>query len=71
MINNKIIEDKELLRKCLIFYNMVGGGEDIDNISYENIENINFTKFKTQLKPLLHKNDKFIWMRPKLMSSAT
>lgn len=59
MINNKIIENKELLRKCLIFYNMIGGDQDIDNISFENVESINFTKFKTQLRPVLSKNDKF------------
>ncbi len=59
MIDGNIIEDKDLLRKCLIFYNMVGGEQDIDDISFENIENINFTKFKTQLKPVLAKNDRF------------
>ncbi len=59
MIDGNIIEDNDLLRKCLIFYNMVGGEQDIDDISFENIENINFTKFKTQLKPVLAKNDRF------------
>ncbi len=59
MINSNIIEDNDLLRKCLIFYNMVGGEKDIDDISFENIESINFAKFKTQLKPVLAKNDKF------------
>ncbi len=59
MIIEKIIEDTDLLRKCLIFYNMVGGEEDIDDISFENIENINFKKFKTQLKPVLGKTEKF------------
>ena len=59
MINSNIIEDSNLLRKCLIFYNMVGGEQDIDDISFENIESINFAKFKTQLKPVLAKNDKF------------
>ena len=59
MINNKIIVNKELLRKCLIFYNMVGGDQDIDSISFENVEGINFKKIKTQLRPVLAKNDKF------------
>ena len=62
MIDNNIIKDekeKNLLKKCLIFYNMVGGEQDIDNLSFKNIEEINFTKFKTQLKPVLAKNDKF------------
>lgn len=59
MINKGIIQDNNLLRKCLIFYNMVGGEGDIDNVSYENINRINFTKFKMQLKPVLAKSDKF------------
>ncbi len=59
MINGNIIEDSNLLRKCLIFYNMVGGEQDIDDISFEKIESLNFTKFKTQLKPVLAKSDKF------------
>lgn len=59
MIGNKIIENRDLLRKCLIFYNMVGGEQDIDDISFEKIESINFTKFKTQLRPVLAKTDKF------------
>ena len=59
MINGKIIEDDVLLRKCLIFYNMVGGERDIDEVSFENIERINFAKFRSQLRPVLAKNDKF------------
>ncbi len=59
MIQNDVITDIDLLRKCVIFYNMVGGEQDIDHISFEKIESINFTKFKTQLKPVLAKTDKF------------
>ncbi len=61
MIENKIINDKEmnLLKKCLIFYNMVGGEQDIDKLTFDNIENLSFKKFKTQLKPVLSKTDKF------------
>ncbi len=59
MISNEIIDDSDLLRKCLIFYNMVGGEQDIGDISFEKIESINFTKFKTQLRPVLAKTDKF------------
>ena len=59
MVNNGLIKDKELLKKCLIFYNMVGGEQDIDNLDYSNIENINFIKFKTQLKPVISKIDDF------------
>ena len=59
MIESNVIKDMELLRKCLIFYNMVGGEQDIDNLTYNNIEKLNFMKFKTQLKPVISKTDKF------------
>jgi len=59
MIENKVIKDKILLKKCLIFYNMIGGEQDIDNLTYSNIEKLNYMKFKTQLKPVIAKNDKF------------
>lgn len=59
MIENNIVIDNEMLKKCLIFYNMIGGEQDIDNLTFENIEKINFIKFKTQLKPVISKNDKF------------
>ena len=49
----------ELLRKCLIFYNMSGGNQSIDNVSYDTLNSLNYYKFKTQLKPLLKKSDKF------------
>ncbi len=38
---------------------MIGGEQDIDNLSFENIEKITFTNFKTQLKPVIAKSDKF------------
>ena len=59
MIESNIVKDKELLKKCTIFYNMIGGEQDIDNLSFKNIENINFLKYKTQLKPVISKNDNF------------
>lgn len=59
MIENNVIKNETLLKKCLIFYNMVGGERDIDNISFDNIKRIDFNKFKTQLKPVISKNDKF------------
>lgn len=59
MIENNIIKNTTTLKKCLIFYNMIGGEQDIDNLSFENIEKITFTKFKTQLKPVIAKSDKF------------
>lgn len=66
MIENNVIKDMELLRKCLIFYNMVGGEKDIDNLTYNNIEKLNFMKFKTQLKPVISKTDKFDFEQAKI-----
>ena len=59
MIEQNVISDMTLLKKCLIFYNMVGGEQDIDNLNFENINRIDFKKFKTQLKPVISKSDKF------------
>lgn len=59
MIEHNAIADKDLLRKCLIFYNAIGGDYDIQQLDYKNIERLNYQKFKTQLKPVITKNDKF------------
>lgn len=61
MIENGVIaeENKETLRKCLIFYNSIGGDYPIDDLTYENVQKLDFRKFKTQLKPVIAKDDKF------------
>lgn len=59
MIEQNVISDTTLLKKCLVFYNMVGGDQDIDNLNFDNINRIDFKKFKTQLKPVISKSDKF------------
>ena len=59
MIEKGIIDDHNLLRKCLVFYNIIGGEQDIDKIDYSNIDALNFMKFKTQLKPVISKDDAF------------
>jgi len=66
MIENQIVQDKNLLKKCLIFYNMVGGEQDIDSLTFNNIERINYIKFKTQLKPVISKTDRFDFEQAKL-----
>lgn len=38
---------------------MVGGNQDIDNFQYDKIRQISFMKYKTQLKPVISKTDKF------------
>ena len=52
MVINDIIKEKDIFRKCIIFYNVVGGQMDIDNINYSKIEALDYLKFKKQLKPL-------------------
>lgn len=61
MIENRVIaeENKETLRKCLIFYNSIGGDYPIEDLTYENVQKLDFRKFKTQLKPVIAKDDKF------------
>lgn len=59
MLENNIISDTDLLRKCLIFYNAIAGDYDVRKLNYKNIEALNYTKFKTQLKPVIAKDDKF------------
>lgn len=59
MINKNIIDDRTLLRKCLIFYNIIGGNQDIDSLDYHNVKNIDYMMIKKQLRPLLDKKDKF------------
>lgn len=45
---------------------MVDGEQDVDILNFDNIENINFMKFKTQLKPVISKTDKFDLEQAKL-----
>lgn len=59
MIENNVVTDIDLLRKCLLFYNVIGGNYDLEDIDYKNIESIDYMKYKKRLKPVLTKNDKF------------
>lgn len=59
MIENNVITNVDLLRKCLIFYNAIGGDYDIQQLDYKNIERLDYKKYKTQLKPVISKNDPF------------
>jgi len=59
MIDSNIIDNTDLLRKCVIFYNMIGGNQDVSNLDYNNILKIDYNKIKRQLKPVLSKNDNF------------
>lgn len=59
MIENNVITDTELLRKCLVFYNAIGGDYDIQELDYKNVERLDYRKYKMQLKPVISKDDKF------------
>lgn len=59
MIKNNVITNVDLLRKCLVFYNAIGGDYDIQELNYKNIERLDYKKYKTQLKPVISKNDPF------------
>lgn len=59
MIENNVITDTELLRKCLVFYNAIGGDYDIQELDYKNVERLDYRKYKTQLNPVISKDDKF------------
>ena len=59
MVENNIITDIDLLRKCLIFYNTIGGDYNIETVDFKNIERLDNKKYKTQLKPVITKDDKF------------
>ena len=70
MIENGLIakDAEEMLRKCLIFYNSIGGDYPLDALTYENVEKLDFRKFKTQLKPVIAKDDKFDIVKAKTKS---
>lgn len=59
MVENNTVKDVNLLRRCLVFYNMVGGDQDIAEIDFKNVEAISFQKVKRELKPVIAKTDKF------------
>lgn len=59
MITSEIIADENKLRKCLIFYNCVGGKADILQFDRQKIEEITTLDYNRMLKPMLSKNEKF------------
>ncbi|MDD3424074.1 nucleotidyl transferase AbiEii/AbiGii toxin family protein [Sphaerochaeta sp.] len=59
LIQKGIISDIPLFRKCLVFYNLVGGGMDIDTISSNVLKKYTYNEIKKYLKPVLAKNDDF------------
>lgn len=67
MIEHNVIANTDILRKCLIFYNAIGGDYDIQKLDFKNIERLVYKNFKTQLKPVIAKDDKFNMEKAKEM----
>jgi predicted nucleotidyltransferase component of viral defense system len=59
MIENGIITDADLFRKCFVFYNVCGGNQDADNIDLAKLDRFSFDLIRRQLLPVLAKSDKF------------
>ncbi|MCI1734983.1 MAG: nucleotidyl transferase AbiEii/AbiGii toxin family protein [Bacilli bacterium] len=59
MIINEKVQDLKQLRRCLVFYNMIGGNKAIENVDYHNIQEISLEKCKSELRPVLSANDDF------------
>ncbi len=59
MIEKGIIRNTHLFRKCFVFYNVCGGGQDADNIDFSKLGKLTYDIIRRQLKPVLAKTDKF------------
>ncbi len=59
MIQKEVIKDNELLRKCAIFYNCIGGEANIDNVDYRIFDELTKRDFNRMLRPMLVKTEKF------------
>ncbi len=59
MIGHGTVSDKDLLKKCLIFYSVIAGDYSILESNYANIDSLDFRKYKMQLRPVIAKTDTF------------
>lgn len=59
VINTDLLKDKSLLKKCIIFYNCIGGESDITNGDYSIIEGVTSKDFFRMLNPVLSKKEQF------------
>ena len=59
LIESCIIEDKEMLKKCTIFYNCIGGDASICDVSLDILDGVTDRDINRQLKPMLNKNERF------------
>lgn len=59
MIQTSLVDDIDLLRKCFIFYNCVGGDADVLNFNTNKFDALTKRDFDRMLKPMLSKKEKF------------
>lgn len=59
LIKSNIINDNNMLKKCTIFYNCIGGDANICDFSFDIFDNITDRDINRQLKPMLNKNEHF------------
>ena len=58
-IESNLLTDKELLKKCFIFYNCIGGEADIIDNDFSIIDGVTNKDYMRMLKPVLSKTEKF------------
>ncbi len=59
LIESDMIKDKEMLKKCTIFYNCIGGEASICDVSLDILDGVTDRDINRQLKPMLNKNERF------------
>lgn len=59
MLGKDVISDYDMFRKCFIFYNMVGGEQDVDALNYDKLDKYSYNDIKRYLKPVIKKDDIF------------
>ncbi len=59
IVKNNIVSDKEMLKRCTIFYNCIGGDANICSVSLDILDGVTDRDINRQLKPMLNKNEHF------------
>lgn len=59
MIKSHLLENTEILKKCLIFYNCIGGDANIIDFNIDKFDAMSKRDFDRMLKPMLSKDEKF------------
>lgn len=59
LIAGGISVDRDLLRKCTVFYNCIGGEANIREASFDILDGVTVRDINRQLKPMLNRNEHF------------